>query len=90
MKFEKLESNLVLIIDSLEGNLPSEQLGDMRDLARSGEYGVAFENLCTQLFEYEVAISPMVFASLKDMGTLMNLDSENWTQLEVKPPRQAT
>ena len=81
---ESTERAVVLIIDGLTGRLPPEQLLDFRELAEAGEPGVALENLCTQIFEYDVMIGPDVLARIRDVGQVMKLDPKYWERLNPK------
>ena len=53
MDRQGIKSGLIMAIHAFEGQLPAEQLKDMRELVLAGEPGVALENLCTQAFEYD-------------------------------------
>lgn len=44
----------------------------------SGEPGIAFETICTQLFEYDLHIPQAVFAKLRQIGRSMNLPPKKW------------
>jgi len=81
---ESIERAVVLIIDGLTGRLPPEQLLDFRELAQAGEPGVALENLCTQIFEYDVMIEPEVLTRIQDVGQLMKLNPKYWERLNPK------
>lgn len=82
MRREEIESGLVRVIDALRGHLPAEQAQDMLDLTRAGEPGVALENLCTQLAEYEVAISLPLYDQIRLLGKAMQLDETYWVGLK--------
>jgi hypothetical protein len=47
----------------------------MGDLVRAGEAGIGFENLCTQLYEYDVSVDDRTLSQLKDIGGHMGLES---------------
>ena len=64
------------------GSLPARDVREVEDLIRAGEPVVAFETLCTQLFEYDVpvdAVSQQRFASL---GRMMRVDPNYWQDLK--------
>jgi rRNA-processing protein FCF1 len=58
-------------------------------LAGAGERGVALENFCTQLLEYDVAVSSTVLKELKALAEEMGIDEKYWTRLEVHSGRLA-
>lgn len=67
--------------------LPAPELEDMESLAVAGESAVAFENLCVQLYEYDVPLEPDVLARLAQVGGLMGIDPSYWQKLASAPPR---
>jgi hypothetical protein len=81
MNMQSIEKTLVKLIDSFEGQLPREQLGEMRNLTTAGEPGVAFENLCVQLFEYDIHVAPEVLNELRTVGLAMTIKATYWERL---------
>ncbi len=61
--------------------VPPAELDDMTALTRAGEPGIALENLCEQLFEYDVAVSAALVERIRVLGTAMGLRAEYWTRL---------
>lgn len=72
---------LTLIADCSDGPIPTIQLQEMVSLVNAGEPGVALENLCTQLFEYDVRVHPHVTAQLASIGRAMGIDERYWQNL---------
>jgi hypothetical protein len=54
----------------------------MLDLTRAGEPGVALENLCTQLEEYEIAISLALYDEIRLLGKAMQISETYWVGLK--------
>ena len=79
---EPTERAVLLIIDDLGGRLPPEQLQYMRDLANAGEPGIALEDLCTQIFEYDVVIGTDLLAKIQDVGQAMKIDPKYWGRFD--------
>jgi len=84
MNLEQIESRLLIVLDGLQERLPGEQIQDMRSLAKAREPGVALENLCSQLFEYDVDVSKAVRDELAALGTAMGIRPDYWSRLQVK------
>lgn len=84
MNLQFIESRLVEILNGFEGMLPPEQLDDMRSLANAGEPGVALENFCTQLYEYDVSVPATVLEELSKLGSAMGIRPEYWLDLTVR------
>jgi len=76
-----IESGLLELIDAFAGRFPSEQAAGMRQLVLAGESGVAFENLCTQLFEYDVVPDRLTIGRLHELGSTLEVDSKYWQRL---------
>ncbi|RLB52115.1 MAG: hypothetical protein DRJ42_15630 [Deltaproteobacteria bacterium] len=53
-----------------------------RSLSEHGEPGVALENLCTQLYEYDVVVPEPLVAELAALGSLMGIEPAHWTRLD--------
>jgi hypothetical protein len=86
MTASEIETGVLGLIEgSRTFGIPSSDLDDMAELARSAEAGVAFENLCTQLREYEALVPPELFQELEHFGTAMQIDKRYWTVLRVDP-----
>jgi len=82
MDMHEIEDQLLQIIHRYTEQLPAEQLKEMADLVQAGEPGIGFENLCTQLHEYDVAVDNGTLRQLEDIGTRMGLAPKNWLQLQ--------
>ncbi len=50
-------------------------------LTEAGEPGIALENLCTQLFEYDVTITVSIQERLAMLGRAMGLEESQWNKL---------
>lgn len=75
MELRAIEDELARAIGLFRGKLPDDQIQDMMDLAKAGEPGVAFENLCTQLYEYDVVVGEETLGDLRNIGKSMNIDN---------------
>lgn len=87
MDFRTIGDELARIASLFRGKLPDDQVQDMMDLARAGEPGVAFENLCTQLYEYDVVADAETLEHLRHIGKSMNIDSRYCDRLESEMQR---
>jgi hypothetical protein len=80
----EIEQSLFEVIDTFAGQLPAEQSQNMRDLVKAGESGITLENLCTQLYEYDVTPDSVIIGKLRDLGVAMRIDPTYWELLERK------
>lgn len=77
-----LETEMLDVLSKCRGiGIPNVELDDMVDLVRAGEYGVALENLSTQLFEYDVLLTPGILGAIKTLVEAMGMHDKYWTQL---------
>jgi hypothetical protein len=54
---EEITQQLHLVMDAADG-LPLHDVEQIEGLIQVGEQQVAFENLCTQLYEYNIYLPP--------------------------------
>lgn len=82
MDMQQIENTVIAILADFGGSLPGEQLSEMRELVEAGEPGVALENLCTQLYEYDVVVSVERQREIAMVGTAMGLPESTWQKLD--------
>ena len=61
--------------------LTEADLDGISSLLEAGEYGIALENLCTQLYEYEIGVSPENRRLLAQVGMRLGVASRYWQML---------
>ena len=76
MELLEIEHRLQRLLERFAGNVPPEQIEDAKDLVKAGEPGVALENYCSQLFEFDAAVPAEVLAELEALGRAMGIDQE--------------
>jgi hypothetical protein len=50
------------------GGLPERDIESIEVLIRVGEWQIALEHLCTQIYEYDIAIDPTERRLLEELG----------------------
>ena len=70
------------VLDEVRSSLPGENVKDATALLEHAEWGEALSLICTQLYEYEVAISGRTYDQIEWLGQQMNMASNEWTMLE--------
>lgn len=56
-------------------------------LTKAGEAGIALENMCTQLFEYDAKVFSAVIGTIKALAQAMKFNEKYWRLLErLEPP----
>jgi hypothetical protein len=81
LEFREIERRLERLLDQSGGGLPEEQLGEIKSLVKAGEPGVALENFCSQLLEYDIAVPLDLVKELEKLGQAMGIDPEYWAGL---------
>lgn len=78
MDLPEIERRLGDVLRDASSWLPPEQIAEMSELVQAGEPGVALENLCTQLEEYDVRVPPNVVGELRALAMAMGLELSAW------------
>ena len=81
MDINMIANRMLAILACTEASLPAEQMSDMRELVEAGEPGIALENLCTQLCEYNVVVSASYRHEVAAIGRAMGLAESTWQKL---------
>jgi hypothetical protein len=78
---EIMEIQMLDLLREFDGKLKDNIHEDIRDLIVHGEWGIALENLCQQLYEYDVAVPPNSLTEIKKLTEQMQLPSKTWSFL---------
>jgi hypothetical protein len=76
----EIENRLEDILAKATGWLPANELADMVDLVRHGEPGVALENFCTQLEEYDIVVPQDIVDELRSLASAMGMRLPAWIE----------
>jgi hypothetical protein len=77
-----MENEVVSIIENYRDRMPSEFLDECISLAEHSEWGVALENLCVQLYEYDIVPSKIELDKIKSIADKMGMGQDVWGFLE--------
>ncbi len=80
MNRREIENRLEDILAKATGWLPANELADMVDLVRHGEPGVALENFCTQLEEYDIVVPQDIVDELRSLASAMGMRLPAWIE----------
>ncbi|MEM7557323.1 MAG: MafI family immunity protein [Cyanobacteria bacterium P01_A01_bin.84] len=75
---EQLEKALYLTRDVL---IP-DRIEGISSCIHAGEWGIAFEILCENLYEYESPISKQVYELLEEIGSTLKIKKYYWENLK--------
>ncbi|MFT3887737.1 MAG: MafI family immunity protein [Arachnia sp.] len=62
-------------IDAAAGLTPDD-IGNVQSLIDGGEWLVAFETLCTQIYEWSIGLEPDVIRDLEGLGAILDARRE--------------
>lgn len=80
-----IEQNLIDLIGSFSGRLPEDFVTEYISLAEHNECSVALENLCTQLYEFDILLETQELNEIESIGLLLGLGKETWEFLIPTP-----
>ena len=72
---------MLALIQRFDSRLSAEIIENIRDLVVDGEWGVALENLCVQLFEVDVIVEVDLLEEIKSLAKEMELPPDTWSFL---------
>lgn len=75
------EEELFQLINEVKDKLPSHYVKNIIECNQCNERGIAFEDLCEHLYEYEVPISHEFYDKLVSFGKSINVESSYWEDL---------
>lgn len=79
---DSIEAKLLAIVNILNSKLPKNDISNIRELVQAREWGIGFENLCTQIFEYDIRIDKIIYDQIKAVGIFLELPKETWEILQ--------
>ena len=83
MNWDELQGKLRGVVLELAHLLPASEVQDIWEYIDYDEPGLAFEMLCTQLYERDAGVDAEVVARLKELGSAMRLEPRAWQILRV-------
>ncbi len=78
---EEITRRLHLVMDAAR-DLPLRDVEQVEGLIEVGERAVAFENLCTQIYEYDIKLSPDLRETLVSIGEQLGVAACYWNRLD--------
>ncbi len=71
-----------LVLDQIV-DLDQDEIERVEELVQVGEFAVALENLCSQLYEYDVRISDELVAAIAVLANTVGVEDRYWTVLRA-------
>ena len=81
-EFKQLLDDLATVQLTQHHQQMDSAIQDARHLVEHGEEGVALENICQNLYEWDFPLSRAHYESLQEIGQHYGLESRTWSYLE--------
>ena len=78
----RIENELRAITSGCTGLVPAGVIDEVNELVGRGEFGVALELLCDELFEFDADVPAPLYAALERAGSSVDLDPLRWVLLK--------
>lgn len=84
------EGNLVhrfhVILDAIV-DLDQQEIERVEELVQVGEFAIALENLCTQLYEYDASIDSDTATAIAQLARRVGIEDRYWKMLQAEPEK---
>jgi hypothetical protein len=81
--WRETERQMQTLMEALEGVLTEAEAELVREFSDHNEYGLALETVYDDLVEAPRTISDEAVLAVRQLASRMNLQSRNWSELEV-------
>ena len=82
MAANEIQQQLRVVLEQLKELLRDQDYQSASESNDAGEWGIAFETVCAQLYEYEIRIPRAVYMRLQALGAAMGMPAKTWQILE--------
>jgi len=79
---KQIEQSLCEVLGYLKGILREPDYTNASELIDAGEYGIALDVICAQLFEFEISVPRAAYVKLEEIGQRMHIPKHTWTILQ--------
>jgi len=69
---------LTELLNEVKSTLPPDDIKNIVEFIENNEFGVAYETLCTQLYEYNIQISCEFYEKIAFFGKLINIQPSGY------------
>ena len=77
-----LELQLTLLLNEVKDALPPNDTKLILEFINHNECGLAYETLCTQIYEYDIHISSEFFDKIFSIGKLLEIEPFIWMPIK--------
>jgi len=69
---------LTELLNEVKSTLPPDDIKNIVEFIENNEFGIAYETLCTQLYEYNIQISCEFYEKIAFFGKLINIQPSGY------------
>lgn len=77
-----LTTQLNELLNEVKKKLPEADIKNIVEFIENNEFGIAFETLCTQLYEYNIQISCDFYEKVSFYGKSIKIEPSLWLPLK--------
>lgn len=82
MKSQKIILQLHELVNETKEKLPQYDIENILEFIDCDEWGLAYEILCSQIYEYEVSITREFYERIRFLGKKKHINPDVWQNLE--------
>ena len=75
-------TQLTQLLDEVKYKLSPDDINNIADFIENNEFGLAYETLCTQLYEYDLKISYELYEKISFCGKSIKIHPSIWMPLK--------
>jgi len=80
---KNIVKNLIKFIDHAKCfGIPNEDLEKAEDFLKNNEFGLCFDIIATQLYEFDIEINKEVYLTADQIGKSLGLEPETYSYIE--------
>jgi len=77
-----LITQLTQLLNEVKKSLPPDDIKKIVEFIENNEFGLAYETLCTQLYEYNIQISCEFYEKISFCGKSIKIQPSMWMPLK--------
>lgn len=81
-QYRKLEADLIELLAEVGEEIPPSEAQEVQMYLDAGEYGLAFETICSVLKAKGSPVSESTCARIVDLGERMDIEPDYWREIQ--------
>lgn len=76
-----LEKKILNLTEQIN-SLPEKDKKNVVEFVEHGEWGIALDTLCNQIYEHDLKITKTTYDEIEAVGKMMNMNESTWSFLK--------